>query len=1407
MTQPSAPEPGQSKDTTRSQSDLNENSIQETISAKTEPSGSAEEKSAPKPDITQSLQPKQAKIDSEIPPIEAKKTSQNPTNQSLPQNKKPVIAIEIPPKTEIERLSPKEQQQSRSRSVRPAQSHSELKSLTIATAIALTMLPVLAVGTLTYIFGNNAITKQIEEARRSGATRLADVELTQQRQLLGKLLLGTGITALAAGSIAWFCAKRTLRSAAAVMVADSGTLLERQEGGFGSESPLLVDLISQIHTVKGQEILDVAVDGVRRILKCDRVLFYSREEATQGTIIAESVAPNWTKALGQVIDDPCFEAWYDEKYKNGRVQALENIHEAGLSECYIKELSKLSIKATLTAPVISEGKLISLLIAHQCDRSRLWQPAEIELFTHIAKQVGLALDRAKHLANYEALQQRVDSETQWMRFYTETIQHRTSLTEKALLKATVEEIRKILDCDRVLFYSREDETQGIVIAESVVPGLPRALGQVIQDPCFEAWYNEKYKNGRVQALENIYESGLSPCYIEQLAKLSIQATLTAPVVVEGNLLSLLIAHQCDRSRAWQPSEIALFTQMAKHVSVAIGNVRFASDYEKLQKKVENEIQQTQFFTEATKHIRTSLAEKDILETAIEEVRKVLKCDRVVVYSQEQNSQGVVIAESVASGWPRAMNQTIEDPCFQINYIEKYENGRVKALDNIYEGGMTPCYIEQLEKLAVKANLVAPILNEGKLLGLLIAHQCSAPRIWQQTEIRWFAQIAMQVGFAIDNARLVANTISLQQQNDNETRWTEFFTDATQYIRASLKEKDVLEAATKEVRRFLECDRVVVYSLEAETMGVVIAESVAPGWPKALGRKIVDPCFEAKYLEQYQNGRIRAFESIYTSGLTQCYIETLERLSVKANMVAPILSEGKILGLLVAHQCSQTRAWQQTEIRWFAQVSMQVGFAIDNARLIANYNALQEQSDNDARWTRLLTDTTQNIRATLKERDVLDATVESVRKVLECDRVVVYSREKSSRGLIIAESVAPGWPKAIGRIIQDPCFEAKYDEQYRDGRVRAFESIYTADLSQCYIQTLERLSVKANLVAPILNEGNLIGLLVAHQCRDTRTWRQMEIRWFAQIAIQAGFAIEQARLLELAKQAYQKAESSAREQRQHKDLLQRLVTELLKESQIALTTLSTESQRQQEAIATVIDQIQTMADSAWMMVANTQQVEMQMQKTHQTVRAGHESVNLTENSLSAIGAVVGDSATKVKQLGQFSQKISQVIRLVNDLAGQMNQQSMNVAIAAGRSRSAGQESVVVLAETVRSLAQQLVEVAAQLDPLVSEIETGAERLATGIESSTQQVVVSAAQMMGEIRQKLTQIDSINTQLSTQVKGLAQAANQGAQTLTFANQSIPEMGSLASQTSEQAIAAAETFFTKLEAFARELQAIAD
>ncbi|BAY84298.1 methyl-accepting chemotaxis sensory transducer [Calothrix parasitica NIES-267] len=381
------------------------------------------------------------------------------------------------------------------------------------------------------------------------------------------------------------------------------------------------------------------------------------------------------------------------------------------------------------------------------------------------------------------------------------------------------------------------------------------------------------------------------------------------------------------------------------VGFALDNANVLAQANSFKEQADAEAQWTNYFTDAVRVIRKSLSREDIFETSVKEVRRVMNSDRVVVYGLSSESNGVVIAESVSPGFTKAVGVTIKDPCFEARYIEKYQNGRVKATANIYEANYTSCYIEQLEKLEVKANLVAPIINEGKLLGLLVAHHCSQPHNWLAHEIKFFSQIAMQVGFALDNAKVLAEAGNLRKQADTETQWTQYFTETVKLIRQSLVKENILETATEEVRRVMDSDRVVVYGLNQESFGIVSAESVSPRFTKALGVTIKDPCFEARYIEKYQNGRVKATANIYEANYTSCYIEQLEKLEVKANLVAPIINEGKLFGLLVTHQCSKPRHWEQHEVRWFSQIAMQIGFALDNAQIIEQNSQTSELTQN------------------------------------------------------------------------------------------------------------------------------------------------------------------------------------------------------------------------------------------------------------------------------------------------------------------------------------------------------------------------------------------------------------------------------------------------------------------------------
>jgi methyl-accepting chemotaxis protein PixJ len=1202
-----------------------------------------------------------------------------------------------------------------------------------------------------------------------------------------------------------------------------------------------------------KKLLKATVETTRKILKCDRVIVYSADELPKALVVAESVEPKYSSILGKTIKDPFLEGKHLEMYRYGLAVAIDDIYTADIGESDLEDIEKLGIKGLAIAPISVENKLFALLVAHQCSKLQSWHPEAVNFLTRRANTAGFALSnignvekskdsdftkqtensqnnqnsptmaRKENSKGKESLQppeQKTIIQGYRSHLFADVSQTMSdALDREDILTTTVEEVRQLLECDRVVVYSVNQDNYGLVVAESVASPWTKALGRTIDDPCFAARYLEKYSQGRVRAWDNVYCGDATPCYLEQLEALEVKANLVAPIISEGHLFGLLIAHQCSHTRNWQKQEINWITETATKVGLMLEYTKKLAETNRKEPKqladsqtnspkqgeleAANQGQQTalsvdeskwnQHFTDAIQYIRQSLKKEDILKASVKEVRRVLNCDRVVVYSMNQDNYGMIVAESVASGWTRAQGRVIKDPCFEAKYLDMYRNGRVRAWSNIYDSGMTRCYIEQLEELEVKANLVTPIVNEGKLFGLLVAHQCSDARQWQQPEIRWVTQIATQVGFALDNAQLLADAKQLQYQLENETKLTKYFTDAVRYIRESLHQEDILEVSVEEVRRVLNCDRVVVYSMNQDNYGTIVAESVAPGWTRAQGRVIKDPCFEAKYLDMYRNGRVRAWSNIYESGMTRCYIEQLEELEVKANLVTPIINEGKLFGLLVAHQCSDARQWQQPEIRWVTQIATQVGFALDNAQLLKDAKRLRQQVEDESKWTEYFTDAIQNIRQSLREGDILKTSVREVRRVLNCDRVVVYSMNQDNYGTIVAESVAPGWTRAQGRVIKDPCFEAKYLDMYRNGRVRAWSNIYESGMTRCYIEQLEELEVKANLVTPIINEGKLFGLLVAHQCSDTRQWQQPEIRWVAQIATQVGFALDNAKLLEQLEQSTKTSARVSYEQYEQTETLKHQVVEILAENGDAYQTLSQEAMRQSETTIKVLHQIQEVADSFSGIALNVQQLKFQEQQNDLAVQSTQESLDRAVNSISNIQRTVQNVAVGFDNISHSCQKLSETVNTIKDLSKQIVQQSMSLTRAVNRNQiqeEDNQNSIIDLSDTIFSLMQELFEATAKIEPLFANIKAEVLEKTIALDSGTQQLISEVGEFQ-TVRQKLDQVVTLNNKMSNLIENISKSVEHQIQSSTFAKDSVQEVAAIAERISKQSMAITQSF----------------
>ncbi|UKO96781.1 PAS domain S-box protein [Nostoc sp. UHCC 0870] len=168
-------------------------------------------------------------------------------------------------------------------------------------------------------------------------------------------------------------------------------------------------------------------------------------------------------------------------------------------------------------------------------------------------------------------------------------------------------------------------------------------------------------------------------------------------------------------------------------------------------QLEQSREQKQLINAIALRIRQSLKLKEILAVTAKEVRLFLQTDRVVIYQFDSDMSGTVVAESVLSDWTVSLGKQIQDTCFQQGAGVEYLLGKTRAINNIYQADLTDCHVQMLEQFEVKANLVVPILVSNRLWGLLIAHQCTAPRQWQVMELELLEQLAVQIAIAIQQA--------------------------------------------------------------------------------------------------------------------------------------------------------------------------------------------------------------------------------------------------------------------------------------------------------------------------------------------------------------------------------------------------------------------------------------------------------------------------------------------------------------------------------------------------------------------------------------------------------------------------------------------------------------------------------
>jgi signal transduction histidine kinase/DNA-binding NarL/FixJ family response regulator len=283
-------------------------------------------------------------------------------------------------------------------------------------------------------------------------------------------------------------------------------------------------------------------------------------------------------------------------------------------------------------------------------------------------------------------------------------------------------------------------------------------------------------------------SGLE--FLELLSEQSTyQAHLPTPVIMLTGNGDEAIAVQAIKRGA--QDYLVKQSIRADVLQLAVRNVLRRSD---LQNRLTRTQGRQQLIATTALRIRQSLNLSEILETTVAEVRRLLECDRVIVYQFNQPSMtalhgsetsltqqsGKVVSESVAEGWSKLLGLVVDESTGFYNSPEQ--------LDQIID------QYEVRTKLAVPIYLVHTEEGIQKFWGMVIAHQCSSSREWQADEVGILEELSVQLAIAIQQSELLSQTqTALNQEKELNTLKSQIITTVSHEYRTPLT--SILAAAS------------------------------------------------------------------------------------------------------------------------------------------------------------------------------------------------------------------------------------------------------------------------------------------------------------------------------------------------------------------------------------------------------------------------------------------------------------------------------------------------------------------------------------------------------------------------------------------------------------------------------------
>ena len=213
----------------------------------------------------------------------------------------------------------------------------------------------------------------------------------------------------------------------------------------------------------------------------------------------------------------------------------------------------------------------------------------------------------------------------------------------------------------------------------------------------------------------------------------------------------------------------------------------------------------------------------------------------------------------------------------------------------------------------------------------------------------------------------------------------------------------------------------------------------------------------------------------------------------------------------------------------------------------------------------------------------------------------------------------------------------------------------------------------------------------------------------QAANQSGQATQQvASAVQQVAQGSQNASKAAADASSTMEQLNRAIEQIAKAAQEQASS----TQQAAAAVATISQAAENASAATNKLASVSEIVDSSAQK-------GVAVVQETTQGMTAIRRTVEEAAVKIRELGEISGQIGQIVETIDDIASQTNLLALNAAIEAARAGEHG-KGFAVVADEVRKLAERSSRATKEIAALIDSIQKGTEDAVRAMEAGSREV---------------------------------------------------------------------------------------